>query len=145
MPPMVSASRVVPGKAAPRGKFPHIRRAGDFLYVSGLSSRRPDGSFEGATVAASGAVQLDIRAQTTAVIGNIGDVLSSEGATLANVVEISTFLVSMRDFDAYNDVYGSFFDYDGPTRTTVAVSELPHPFILIEMKAVAYLPAKSTV
>lgn len=138
-------SRVIPGQAPPRGRFPHIRRAGDFLYVSGLSSRRPDGSFEGAIVSASGAVQLDIREQTAAVIRNIADVLSSEGAALKNVVEISSFLVSMRDFEGYNEVYGTFFDYDGPTRTTVAVSELPHPFILIEMKAIAYLPLKSTV
>jgi 2-aminomuconate deaminase len=142
---MVSSSRVISDKASPRGKYPHVRRAGDFLYLSALSSRRPDGSFEGAIVAASGTIQLDIREQTAAVIRNIADVLSSEGGTLRNLVEISTFLISMRDFEGYNEVYGSFFDYDGPTRTTVAVSELPHPSILIEMKAIAYLPLNLAV
>ncbi len=133
-------SQVLPGKAKPRGRFPHIRRAGEFLYVSGVSSRRLDGSFAGATITQEGLVLLDIREQTASVIRNIQDILESEGATLKHLVEISTFLVSMRDFDGYNEVYGSHFDYDGPTRTTVAVNELPHPHILIEMKAVAYLP-----
>ncbi|MGE8642741.1 MAG: RidA family protein, partial [Achromobacter sp.] len=62
------------------------------------------------------------------------------GATLADVVEISTFLVNMNDFGGYNQVYGEFFDADGPARTTVAVHQLPHPQLLIEIKAVAYKP-----
>jgi 2-aminomuconate deaminase len=135
---------VLPNKAAPRGKYPHVKRAGDFVFVSGLSSRNPDGTFGGATVAPDGTVALDIRAQTAAVIGNISDVLAGEGGSLADVVEIVSFLVSMRDFAGYNEIYGQHFGYDGPTRTTVAVSELPHPFIIIEMKAVAYLPQRST-
>lgn len=137
-------SRILPDKAKPRGKFPHLRRAGDFLFVSGTSSRNPDGSFEGATISSSGMVQLDIREQTTAVIRNIGDILASEGASLKDVVELSAFLTSMRDFEGYNEVYGSFFDFDGPARTTVAVSELPHPFIIIEIKAVAFQPLPKT-
>ena len=133
-------AKVVPGKARPRGKFPHVKRAGDFLYVSGTSSRRPDDSFVGVEVGDNGMVQLDIRAQTRAVIGNIRDILQSVGADLADVVEVSSFLVDMEDFDAYNEVYAEFFDYDGPTRTTVAVHQLPHPHLLIEIKAVAYKP-----
>jgi len=135
---------VLPGKAAPRGKYPHVKRAGDFVFVSGLSSRNPDGTFAGAKLKPDGIVMLDIREQTAAVIGNIGDVLAGEGGSLADVVEIVSFLVSMHDFAGYNEVYGQHFGYDGPTRTTVAVSELPHPFIIIEMKAVAYLPQRST-
>ncbi|GAC1032297.1 RidA family protein [Pseudomonas sp. No.21] len=133
-------STVVAGKATPRGRFPHIKRAGDFLYVSGTSSRRPDNSFEGVEVDAMGTTNLDIRAQTRAVIENIRDILASENATLQNLVEISTFLVDMNDFGPYNQVYAEYFDESGPTRTTVAVHQLPHPHLRIEIKAVAYAP-----
>lgn len=131
---------VVAGKAQPRGKFPHIKRAGDFLFVSGTSSRRPDGTFVGVEVDGMGTTKLDIQAQTGAVIENLRDILCSAGADLSDIVEISTFLVNMNDFGAYNQVYGEHFDYDGPSRTTVAVHQLPHPHLLIEIKAVAYKP-----
>jgi len=133
-------STVVAGKATPRGRFPHIKRAGDFLFVSGTSSRRPDNSFVGVEVDAMGTTNLDIRAQTRAVIENIRDILASEGASLADVVEISSFLVDMNDFGGYNQVYAQYFDENGPTRTTVAVHQLPHPHLRIEIKAVAYAP-----
>lgn len=135
-----SKSTVVAGKATPRGRFPHIKRAGDFLFVSGTSSRRPDNSFVGVEVDAMGTTNLDIRAQTRAVIENIRDILASEGASLADVVEISSFLVDMNDFGGYNQVYAEFFDESGPTRTTVAVHQLPHPHLRIEIKAIAYKP-----
>lgn len=133
-------AKLVEGKALPRGKFPHVKRAGDLLFVSGTSSRRPDNSFVGVEVDEIGTTQLDIREQTRAVIENIRGILHSVGADLADVVEISTFLVNMNDFGGYNDVYGDYFDYDGPTRTTVAVHQLPHPHLLIEIKAIAYKP-----
>lgn len=133
-------SKVVEGKALPRGKYPHVKRAGDFLFVSGTSARRADNSIAGAEVDSSGAKQLDIRVQTRAVIENISDILQSVGAELQDVIEISTFLVDMADFAGYNEVYGDFFGYDGPARTTVAVRELPHPHLLIEIKATAYKP-----
>lgn len=126
--------------AAPRGNYPHYRRAGDFIYVSGLSSRRPDNSIAGAVPDASGTFQLDIRAQTRAVLEKLGTVLGAAGASLADVVEVSTFLVDMNDFAGYNDVYAEFFVRDGPARTTVAVHQLPHPHLRIEIKAVAYKP-----
>ena len=135
-----TTSQVVTGKAAPRGKFPHLKRAGDLLFVSGTSSRRADNSFAGAEVDAEGAVQLDIRVQTRAVIENIRDILQSAGAALTDLVEVQSFLVSMDDFAAYNEVWAEYFDYSGPTRTTVAVRALPHPHILIEIRAVAYKP-----
>ncbi|MBS0302582.1 RidA family protein [Ottowia sp.] len=134
---------VVQGKATPRGKFPHIKRAGDFLYVSGTSSRRPDNSFAGAQADALGVTQLDIRVQTRAVIENIQGILQSAGADLSDLVEAQAFLVNMNDFGGYNEVWGEFFDYDGPTRTTVAVHQLPHPHLLIEIKAVAYKPVQA--
>lgn len=137
-----TSATVLSGKAKPRGTFPHVKRAGDFLFVSGTSSRRPDNSFEGVEVDQMGTTRLDIKAQTRAVIENIGDILASVGAGLKDVVEISTYLVDMNDFAGYNEVYSEYFDFDGPTRTTVAVHQLPHPHLRIEIKAIAYSPLK---
>src|ERR1700741_2363438 len=133
-------SKVVPGKAQPRGRFPHIKRAGDYLFVSGTSSRRANNTIAGADIDSSGATKLDIRAQTRALIENIRDILASMDAELNDVVEISTFLLNMNDFAAYNEIYAEYFDENGPARTPVAFRELPHPHLLIEMKAIAYKP-----
>tara|TARA_R100001143_G_C3352141_1_gene130158 strand:- start:553 stop:984 length:432 start_codon:yes stop_codon:yes gene_type:complete len=133
-------SAVIGGKAKPRGRFPHYRRAGDFIFVSGTSSRRPDNSFEGVEVDPMGVTNLDIRAQTRAVIQNIADILQHAGAGLHDVVEVQVFLVNMNDFGGFNEVWAEFFDHDGPTRTTVAVHQLPHPHLLVEMRATAYKP-----
>ncbi len=134
----MSGSGVVAGKARPRGTFPHFRRAGDFIFVSGTSARRPDDSIAGAEPGPDGTAVLDIRVQTRAVIENIRDILLAAGASLEDVVEVSTFLVSMEDFKGYNEVYSEFFGFQGPARTTVAVAELPHPHLLIEIKALAF-------
>jgi 2-aminomuconate deaminase len=132
--------KVVAGKAAPRGKYPHIKCAGDFLFVSGTSARRADNSVAGAEVDGLGTTRLDIREQTRAVIENVRDILGSVGARLEDVVEVTTYLVNMNDFGGYNEVYGEFFGHTGPARTTVAVHQLPHPHLLIEMRALAYKP-----
>jgi 2-aminomuconate deaminase len=136
------ASIVVDGKAKPRGKYPHVKRAGDFLIVSGTSSRRADNSIAGASVDQMGTTTLDIREQTRSVIENVRDVLRSAGADLRDIVEVTSYLVNMNDFAGYNEVYGEYFDYDGPARTTVAVHQLPHPHLLIEIRALAYKPEK---
>ena len=135
-----TTATLVQGKATPRGKFPHVKRAGDFLFVSGTSSRLPDNTFAGAQADAMGVTTLDIKVQTRAVIENIRDILKSVDADLSNVVEMCAYLVNMNDFGGYNQVYGEYFDFDGPTRTTVAVHQLPHPHLLIEIKAIAYKP-----
>src|ERR1035438_1710370 len=135
-------SKVVEGKATPRGKYPHIKLAGDFLFVSGTSARRADNTIAGAEVDSLGTTRLDIREQTRAVIDNIRDILQSAGAELKDVVEISTYLVNMNDFAGYNEVYGEFFGHEGPARTTVAVHQLPHPHLLIEIRATAYRPQR---
>lgn len=132
-------SKVIEGKAKPRGKYPHIKKVGDFLYVSGTSSRKSDNTFAGVEVDEMGTTNLDIREQTKAVLENIDSILQTEGSSLADVIDVTSFLVNMNDFGGYNEVYGSFFDYDGPTRTTVAVHQLPHPHLLVEIKAVAYV------
>lgn len=135
-------SQVVEGKAKPRGKYPHVKRAGDFLFVSGTSARRADNTIAGAEVDSVGTVRLDIRSQTRAVIDSVRDILRAQGADLKDVVEVTSYLVSMNDFAGYNEVYGEYFGYDGPARTTVAVHQLPHPQLLIEIRAVAYKPEK---
>ena len=139
---MEMKATIVEGKATPRGRFPHIKRAGDFLFVSGTSARRADNTIDGAEADSLGTTHLDIRAQTRAVIENVRDILASAGAGLRDLVEISTYLVNMNDFAGYNEVYGEFFGYDGPARTTVAVHQLPHPHLLIEIRATAYKPLK---
>ena len=130
---------VVPGMATPRGRFPHVKVAGDLIFVSGTSSRRPDNTIVGAAADPMGVTDLDIRAQTRAVIDNVRDILRSVGADLDDVVQITTYLVNMNDFGGYNEVYAEYFDANGPTRTTVAVHQLPHPHLLIEIQAVACL------
>lgn len=136
----MSGSRVIEGKATPRGRFPHVKVVGDLVYVSGTSSRRPDNTFVGVEADELGTTRLDIRAQTRAVIENIRDILAEVGAGLDDIAQLTTYLVSMNDFGGYNEVYGRFFDESGPTRTTVAVHQLPHPHLLIEIQAVAHLP-----
>ncbi len=134
-------AKVVKDKAQPLGNYPHVRRVGDFIYVSGTSSRRKDNTHIGATQNEAGNWDLDIKLQTKAVIENIGGLLESIGADLSNVIDMTTFLVDMKDFKGYNEVYGTFFNHQtGPTRTTVAVHQLPHPNLLIEIKAIAYQP-----
>ncbi|MFI7573804.1 RidA family protein [Micromonospora sp. NPDC049497] len=135
-------ARVVAGKAVPRGAFPHVKVAGGFVFVSGTSSRRPDNSFAGVEVDEFGTTNLDVREQTRAVIGNIRDLLRSVGADLGDLVQVTSYLVNMNDFGGYNEVWAEFFDATGPTRTTVAVHQLPHPHLLIEMQAVALLPTQ---
>lgn len=124
----------------PRGAYPHTKRVGDFIYVSGTSSRRPDNTIAGAdTLDEMGTKKLDIEVQTREVLKNINNNLSNEGASLEDVVDVTTFLVNMNDFGGYNKAYAEFFDKEtGPTRTTVAVHQLPHPDLLVEIKVVAY-------
>jgi 2-aminomuconate deaminase len=89
-----------------------------------------------------GTTHLDIRVQTKAVIENVRDILASAGAGLTDIVEVTSYLVNMNDFAGYNEMYGEYFGYDGPARTTVAVHQLPHPHLLIEIRVVAYKPEK---
>jgi 2-aminomuconate deaminase len=135
-------SKVVEGKAKPRGKYPHVKRAGDFLIVSGTSARRADNTILGAQVDGVGTTHLDIRMQTRAVIENVRDILQSQNAQLKDVVEVTSYLVNMNDFAGYNEVYGEYFGYEGPARTTVAVHQLPHPHLLIEIRVLAYKPER---
>lgn len=140
----MSEAKLVAGRATPRGRYPHVKVAGGFAYVSGTSSRRPDNSIAGAEVDELGTMTLDIRVQTRAVLENIREVLGGVGADLGDLVSVTTYLVTMNDFGGYNEVYAEFFDETGPARTTVAVHQLPHPQLLIEMQVVAVVPDRDT-
>ncbi len=133
-------NRLVEGKATPRGAYPHVKRVGDFIFISGTSSRLADNTFAGVhQVDEMGTVRLDIKEQTKAVIENIKDFLATEGATLEDVVDVTSFLVNMNDFAGYNEVYAQYFSKEtGPTRTTVAVHQLPHPHLVVEIKVMAF-------
>lgn len=134
----MNKGKLIEDKASPRGKYPHVKRVGDFIFVSGTSSRRKDNTFDGVEVDEFGTTNLDIKKQTKAVLENIHSILQQEGAGIEDIVDVTTFLVNMNDFKGYNQVYGDYFTYQGPTRTTVAVHQLPHPHLLIEIKVMAY-------
>ena len=127
-------------KVKPRGAYPHVKVVGDFIFVSGTSSRKPDNTFEGVVVIDEmGTKKLDAYLQTKAVLENIDKNLKTVGANLKDVVDVSSFLVNMNDFADYNKAYAEFFEKEtGPTRTTVAVHQLPHPDLVVEIKVTAY-------
>lgn len=124
----------------PRGAYPPTRRVGDFIYVSGTSSRRANNTIAGVDIIDDmGTKHLNAEVQTREVIKNIEKHLAKEGATLKDVVDVTSFLVNMNDFAGYNKAYAEFFDSEtGPTRTTVAVHQLPHPDLVVEIKVIAY-------
>ncbi len=127
-------------KVTPRGAYPHVKVVGDFIFVSGTSSRKADNTFEGVElIDEMGTKKLDAYLQTKAVLENIDRNLKTVGASLKDVVDVSSFLVNMNDFADYNRAYAEFFDKEtGPTRTTVAVHQLPHPDLVVEIKVTAY-------
>ena len=126
----------------PRGAYPHTKRVGDFIFVSGTSSRRADNTIAGVDIIDEmGTKRLNIETQTREVLKNIDSNLKKVGSSIKDVVDITTFLVNMNDFAGYNKAYGEFFEKEtGPTRTTVAVHQLPHPDLVVEIKVMAYKP-----
>ena len=135
-------NKSVEEKVTPRGAYPHVKRAGDFILVSGTSSRRADNTIVGVDIIDEmGTKHLNIEVQTREVLNNINNNLKKVGASLKDIVDVSTFLVNMNDFSGYNKAYAEFFDEEtGPTRTTVAVHQLPHPDLVVEIKVMAYKP-----
>lgn len=130
---------IAPDRAQPMGRYPHTRRIGPWVFISGTSSRRPDNTYIGAELSPDGTWNLDIKLQTKAVMDNIQHYLELNGGNLQHLVDVTVFLKNIQDFDAYNEIYNSFFPNAGPCRTTVAVSDLPRPQILIEIKGTAYI------
>ena len=125
---------------APVGAYPHARRVGDMLYLSGVGPRQPGtNAIPGGPVRddAGDALDYDIAAQTEATIENVRKILEASGSSLDQVVDITAFLIDMdRDFQGYNQTYAKHFASIGPTRTTLAIRALPTP-IAVELKVIA--------
>ena len=127
-------------KVTPRGAYPHVKVVGDFIFVSGTSSRKSDNSIAGVHIIDEmGTKKLDAYIQTKEVLQNIDNNLKAIGASLKDAVDVTSFLVNMNDFADYNKAYAEFFTAaTGPARTTVAVHQLPHPDLVVEIKVTAY-------
>jgi 2-aminomuconate deaminase len=135
-----SSDHVVSGRAPrPVGLYPHARRVGNLLFLSGLGPRDPGTNAVPGNVydEAGRVMRHDIRAQCHAVFRNVRTVLEEAGATWDDIVDVTVFLTHMeQDFPVYNEVYAEYFSSNRPTRTTVEVSRLPTP-IAIELKVIA--------
>ncbi len=129
------------GAARPVGPYPHAKRAGDWLFVSGVGPRLPDSNeIPGNRKNQQGElIEYDIAAQCHSVIQNVQAILAEAGAGLANLIDITVFLTDMKsDFQAFNAIYAEYFKNHQPCRTTVEVNALPTE-IAIELKCIAYL------
>jgi 2-aminomuconate deaminase len=125
----------------PVGLYPHARRAGNLLFLSGIGPRKPDGSgIPGLTVDANGNyTSFDFEAQVHSVFRNVRIILEETGSAWDNMIDITVFLVDMqRDFPTFNRLYAEYFKTNQPCRTTVAVNSLPTP-IAIELKCIAMI------
>lgn len=126
--------------APPVGPYPHARRAGGMLFLSGIGPRLPGGTaIPGVTLSSSGEVlDYDIVAQTHSCFRNVSAVLKDAGLGLQDVVDVQVFLVDIkRNFASFNETYGRYFDAQtGPARTTIGVVGLPTT-IHVELKVIA--------
>jgi 2-aminomuconate deaminase len=125
----------------PVGAFPHAKRVGNFLFLSGIGPRkRGSKEIPGVTLDADGhIVAYDIQAQTRAVFENVRFVLEDAGASWDDIVDVTVFLTDMRmDFPIFNRLYAEAFATNRPTRTTIEVGALPTP-IAVELKVVAWV------
>ncbi len=123
----------------PVGPYPHARRAGNLLFLSGLGPREPGSNRVPGNVLDSGGsvIRYDFAAQCHSVFRNVRTVLEDAGAAWDDVVDVTVFLTNMRDdFPVLNKIYAEYFTANRPTRTTVEVSRLPTP-IAIELKVIA--------
>ena len=123
----------------PVGAYPHAKRVGDLLFLSGIGPRSPGGGpIPGTTTDDDGRItSVDIEAQCHAVFANVRTVLESAGCTWSDLVDITIFLTDIeRNFDTFNRVYAEYFTTDGPCRTTIEGIRLPTP-IAIELKCIA--------
>ena len=141
---------VIHASAAPRavGRYPHARRVGDLLFLSGIGPRDPaSNGIPGNVLDAEGwLIAYDIAAQTRAVFANVRAVLDASGARWEDLVDVTVYLTDMaRDFPTYNAIWAEYFpDADtAPCRTTLGITALPTP-IAIELKCIAALPANGS-
>ena len=129
----------------PVGLYPHARKAGNLLFLSGVGPRvagsdSTDSHVPGLKLDHNGNfIEFDFEAQCHAVFQNVRAVLEASGAKWSDLIDVTVFLVEMkRDFQTYNRIYAEYFKDNQPCRTTVEVKSLPTP-IAIEVKGIAYL------
>ena len=123
----------------PVGNYPHARKVGNLLFLSGVGPRRPGTNvIPGVMMDGQGnPLGHDIEAQCHSVFENVKIILEEAGSHWNNLVDITVFLTNMkRDFDIYNEIYASYFQDNQPCRTTVEITSLPTP-IAIELKCIA--------
>jgi 2-aminomuconate deaminase len=134
--------KIINSQKAPQpvGAYPHARRAGNFVYLSGVGPRKPvTNDIPGLVKDNEGnIVSYDIDLETRSVIENIKNILISANVTLNHVVDVQVYLTNMKsDFQVFNKIYAEYFANIQATRTTIEVESLPTP-IHVEMKVVAY-------
>ena len=125
--------------AKPLGAYPHARKVGNLLFLSGIGSRNPkDNSIPGLELDKDGNIlKYNIEAETRAVFANVKAVLEASGSSWDKMVDVTVFLTNMKkDFPVYNKIYGEYFKDVQACRTTVEVKSLPTP-IAIELKVIA--------
>lgn len=127
--------------STPLGAYPHARKVGNLLFLSGIGPRNPvDNSIPGLKLDDAGNIlEYDIAAECHAVFANVKAVLESSGSSWDKIVDVTVFLTHMKeDFPIYNKIYGEYFSAVQACRTTVEVKSLPTP-IAIELKVIATL------
>ena len=127
----------------PVGLYPHARRAGNLLFLSGVGPRvagsnQADSEVPGLTLDHNGNfIEFDFEAQCRSVFDNVKVILEESGSSWGQLIDVTVFLVNMkRDFHTYNKVYAEYFSDNSPCRTTVEINSLPTP-IAIELKCIA--------
>lgn len=126
----------------PVGAYPHARRVGDLLFLSGVGPRKPGtDEIPGVEQDADGnVIAYDIEAQCHSVFANVRAILEAAGASWESLVDVTVFLTNMKeDFPTYNRIYATYFKDNPPCRTTVGIDSLPTP-IAIELKCIAVAP-----
>lgn len=124
---------------SPVGAYPHARRVGDLLFLSGVGPRKPGtDKIPGVELDAAGNItSYDIEAQCRSVFENVRNIVEAAGSNWEKIVDVTVFLTNMKaDFATFNRVYAEHFTTDRPTRTTVEVGALPTP-IAVELKVIA--------
>lgn len=126
-----------PGKAKPRGSFPHVKRVQNLVFVSGTSSRRPDESFAGITTFHDGSLFHNVFEQTRETMLNVSDILGTLSLGLSDIVDLEAFLINVEEEDLFHSAIDQVFDGSLPAITTTVAKALPHPHQAVMIKAVA--------
>lgn len=127
--------------STPLGAYPHARKVGNLLFLSGIGPRNPkDNSIPGLRLSKKGKIkEYDIEAECHAVFANVKAVLEASGSSWNKIVDVTVFLTNMKkDFPVYNKIYGEYFKDVQACRTTVEIKSMPTP-IAIELKVIAVL------